>query len=338
MTERSIQIDEFLAAAGLSDCSMNPLAGDASNRRYFRIKDGDTLFVLMDAPPTSGEDIRPFVRIAQWLVSNGFSPPRVFHQDDARGLLLLEDLGDDLIARVVETNPNFEVELYRKATDVLARLHECSPPSDLVEYTPELMSEMTSPVFDWYMMGAEVEASKRNDFEKRFGEILDTHCSETNVVVLRDYHAENLLWLPERDGVAQVGLLDFQDALLGHRAYDLVSLLHDIRREVPKDIEEVMIQRYLNASGLNEESLRAAYSALGVQRNLRIMGVFARLCLHGGRPGYIDFLPRVWDLIQGELSHPALAKVRPYIMDTIPPPTDPIRKILKNKCATTQTP
>ena len=338
MTDRGFQIDRFLTEAGLKGCSVEALAGDASNRRYLRVKNGDTSFVLMDALPSSGEDIRPFVRIAEWLLRNGFSAPRVFHRDDAGGLLLLEDLGDGLMARVVEAEPSLEAKLYEEATDVLASLHECSPPSDLIEYTPELMSEMTSPVFDWYMMGAEVEASKRDEFEKYFGEILDTHCSETNVVVLRDYHAENLLWLPERDGVAKVGLLDFQDALLGHRAYDLVSLLHDIRRDVPNDIEEKMIQRYLNVSGLDEESFRAAFSALGVQRNLRIMGVFARLCLHVGRPGYIDFLPRVWDLIQRELSHPALAKVRPYIRDNIPPPTDPIRKMLKNKCAITQTP
>lgn len=338
MTERSVQIDEFLAAAGLKGCSVEALAGDASNRRYLRIKGRKTSFVLMDAPPSSGEDVRPFVRIAQWLQSNGFSAPKVFHQDDARGLLLLEDLGDGLMARVVEAKPGLEMKLYEEATDVLVKLHGCSPPTDLVEYTPELMSEMTSPVFDWYMMGAEIEAPKRDCLEKCFAEMLGTHCSETNVVVLRDFHAENLLWLPGRVGVSKVGLLDFQDALLGHRAYDLVSLLHDIRRDVPKDIEEEMIQRYLNASGLREEPFLAAYSALGVQRNLRIMGVFARLCLHAGRPGYIDFLPRVWALIQRELAHPAMATIRPYILDTIPPPTDPIRKILKNKCAIPQTP
>lgn len=338
MTERNRQIDAFLGEYGQSYASLRPLAGDASNRRYFRFSRGGTPYVLMDAPPASGEDVRPFVRIAEWLSGAGFSAPKIHKKHEEHGLLLLEDLGDDLIARMIEADPLREMDLYAGATDVLVQLHQCEAPQGLTRYTPYVMADMTSPVFDWYLRGCGEETASHDTFVSRFRDILGAHCGDNNVAILRDYHAENLLWLPSRKGVAKIGLLDFQDALIGHRAYDLVSLMHDIRRDVSPDVEQAMIRRYLDAMGLEAQEFEAAFAALGLQRNLRITGIFARLCLHVGRPHYVDYLPRVWALILRELEHPALASMRSIVLDTIPPPTPAILKKLKDQCATIQTP
>ncbi|WP_127116128.1 aminoglycoside phosphotransferase family protein [Shimia sediminis] len=337
MTRRAHEIDLFLAGSGWHDAKKHALAGDASNRRYLRLSKGAQSAVLMDAPPSFGEDVRPFVRIANWLRQAGFSAPEIYYADEAQGFLLLEDLGDDLIARVVEADDRQEQSLYGIATDVLAELH-ATPAPDLIRYTPDMMADMIAPVFDWYLMGCGQDGTVKNEFMGRFRGILDKYCSETDVVILRDYHAENLLWLPSRTGVAGVGLLDFQDALLGHRAYDLVSLLHDIRRDVSQETEQNMIRRYLDRTGLEQTSFEAAFHALGVQRNLRIMGVFTRLCLYAGKPHYIDYLPRVWRLILRELEHPALDSIRQMALDHLPEPTPALIRKLKNQCATIPTP
>lgn len=337
MTDRQTEIAGFLRECDLSTAQMKSLAGDASSRRYFRLSDGARPLVLMDAPPSKGEDVRPFIHIGQWLQSVGLSSPKTIHADPDRGFLLLEDLGDDLIARVVEKDKTQEETLYGAATDVLLDLHGLKPPTGLAIYTPRIMAEVIEPAFEWYLRGCGGNTSQKNELIDRFEDILNTHCPTADVVVLRDYHAENLLWLPDRKGVKRVGILDFQDALIGHRAYDLVSLLHDIRREVTPAVEEAMINRYLEASGLDETSFRAAFSVLGVQRNLRILGVFARLCIVAGKRSYIDYLPRVWSLILKELEHPSLNPIRSMLLDTIPAPSAKILNMIKDQCATAPT-
>jgi hypothetical protein len=154
------------------------------------------------------------------------------------------------------------------------------------------------------------------------------------VLIQRDYHAENLLWLPERKGAARVGLLDFQDAMSGHAAYDLVSILQDARRDVPPAIEAAMIDRYIAQNPQDKEAFRAAYAILGVQRNLRIVGAFAKLCIDLGKPRYIDLIPRVWEFVERNLAHPALAPVANHIRTTLPAPTPDALSTLKSKCAT----
>jgi len=163
--------------------------------------------------------------------------------------------------------------------------------------------------------------------------LLTCHAAAADVLILRDYHAENLLWLPERAGLARVGLLDFQDALEGHRAYDLVSLLQDARRDVSNRVESAMLERYIAATGQDAESFITAYRLLGAQRNLRILGVFARLCLRDSKPRYLDLIPRVWAYLQRDLEHPALSPLRPILADALPAPTPSILARLKDQCA-----
>ena len=324
MTDRTALADAFLATTDWAGARRAPLAGDASNRRYERLTDPRTgrTAVLMDAPVERGEDVRPFLRIARHLRETGLSAPEILAEDPEHGFLLLEDLGDDLFARVLATQPDLERPLYEAATDVLLALHRAPcPPLDA--YAPQVMAEMASLAFRKYRDGVlgEADDTAAARFAERFADILQSATRDDPVMILRDYHAENLIWLPGRKGIARVGLLDFQDAMTGHRAYDLVSLLQDVRRDVPAGIETRMLARYIDGSGTNDHAFRTAYAVLGAQRNLRILGVFARLATDYGKPRYVDLIPRVWAHLVRDLDHPALAPVAQMLVDTLPAPS-----------------
>ena len=341
MTTREATIAQFLSDTNWRNAARSPLAGDASLRKYLRLgagRDG-RIAVLMDADPSLGNDVRPFLRITEYLRGIGLSAPEVFHASDAQGLLLIEDLGDALYARVVLDAPEQEIPLYYAAADALLHLHRAEPPA-LDLYDTPFMTKMAALSFDWYQRGAHaaIDARAKRSFESTFSALLDTHIGAPSVLIQRDYHAENLLWLPERKDVARVGLLDYQDALLGHPAYDLVSLLKDARRDVPAKVEEATIAYYIANSRTEAAPFRNAYHLLGLQRNLRILGVFARLSMHFGKPSYVNLIPRVWNHIQRDLEHPVNAPVAEILRSTLPAPTSDILQRLKEKCATIPTP
>lgn len=335
MPDRGTLLSGFLAGTSWAGADLAPLAGDASNRRYLRLRrpvTGETA-VLMDAPPEKGEDVHPFLTIADYLNGLGLSAPRILAQDPQQGFLILEDLGDALFARVIPQIPDIEEPLYAAATDLLAELHRHAPPSDLRPYSPSLMADMAALAFDWYLTGTTgANSPLRDRVHATLHSTLVTHATPADVLIQRDYHAENLLWLPERRGIARVGLLDFQDAMIGHRAYDLVSVLQDARRDVPRALETAMIDRYIAAAGVAAQDFETAYHCLGAQRNLRILGVFARLCLRDGKTYYVDLIPRVWAHLQRDLAHPALAPLALILRGVLPEPTPDILQGLKNQC------
>ncbi len=327
----------FLAQAGWTDIVRAPLAGDASQRRYERIQNLKTgvYGVLMDAPPATGEDITPFVHIGSYLTNIGLSAPAILASDPENGLLLLEDLGDDLFARHIADGSVAEETLYAAAVDVLVELHQHAPPDNLAPYSTAHMAGLTELVPEWYLPATgQREHSENTAFCSEIETLLSTHAPTHPVMIHRDFHAENLLWLPQRDGLRRVGLLDFQDAMLGHRAYDLVSLLQDARRDVSPAVEETMINRYISKSGVDAAPFRAAYAAWGVQRHLRIIGVFARLCVRDGKPEYIDFMPRVWGYLIRDLSHPALHDIQAMLLSLMPAPTPVICQRIRSLCPT----
>lgn len=340
MPDRASAIDAFLKTTDWAASSRAPLAGDASLRKYLRIgpNTAGTPAVLMDADPTLGNDTRPFIEITAYLRSLNLSAPTIYAHDDARGFLLLEDLGDDLFARVVSRTPELETTLYTAATDVLLHLHAAKPPA-LGLYDGIFMTQMAALAYDWYAYGAlgEKPNQTQDDFQHSFLDLLETDIDPPSVLIQRDYHAENLLWLPDRTGHGRVGLLDYQDALLGHPAYDLVSLLKDARRDVSPDLEDAMIAHYVAQSDQTEDRFRRAYHVLGLQRNLRILGVFARLSMHFGKATYIDLIPRVWGYIERDLATPYCAPVADQIRRDLPAPTPAILQRLKDKCGTVPT-
>lgn len=324
MTNRTVLAEALIAQTSWAQATRAPLAGDASNRRYERLTDpeGGRTAVLMDAPPEKGEDVGSFVRVAEYLRSVGLNAPEIYAEDAEFGFLLLEDLGDDLFARVLKTDPQKERQLYEAATNVLLHLHT-SPTLTLPSYGPSLMTELAALSFTKYANAilGDFDADALARFENRFSDILHRETSGEKVVILRDYHAENLIWLPERTGVERVGLLDFQLAMLGHPAYDLVSLLQDVRRRVPPGIEMRMIDHYIKTSGRNDHEFRTAYAVLGAQRNLRILGGFARLATEYGKPQYVDLIPATWCHLMRDLEHPSMVSVADLLRDALPEPT-----------------
>ena len=336
MPDRDAQIAAFAADAGWGAAERRSLAGDASNRRYLRLVRPDgARAVLMDAPASRGEDVRPFTAIARHLSGLGLSAPAILAEDAEAGLLLLEDLGDALFARVLERDPGQEETLYRAATDLLVELHRHAPPAGLASYAPAPMADLAALALDWY--GDGITGRTDPELRARLCALLARHLSDLpgidEVLVQRDYHAENLLWLPERTGVARVGLLDFQDAMRGHRAYDLVSLLEDARRDVSPAIADTMLARYIAATGVDAAAFTTAFHWMGAQRNLRILGVFARLGLRDGKPHYLDLIPRVWTHLQTDLSHPALAPLAELLDEALPPPGAAALARLRAGCA-----
>jgi len=304
---------DFLAAHGWEDAQILPLAVDASFRRYFRVVAPGRTAVLMDAPPPH-EDPRPFIAIARWLTDRGFAAPEIFGEDLPKGLVLLEDFGDVRLRETVDGAPESELRLYGAAIDLLVRLHqhEAAPvdPYDSAVYQREagLFTEWYCPA-----VGLEVdEEGYRAAWDAVLAPVLAT---ARPVTVLRDYHAENLMLI---EGSAETfGLLDFQDALAGHAAYDLVSLLQDARRDVDGALETAMLDRYRRITGAGDD-FDVAYHVLGAQRNAKIIGIFTRLWKRDGKPRYPTLCPRVWRYLERDLAHPALKPVADWFTANVP--------------------
>jgi len=318
---RHTAMRDFAAEFGCDLETLHIIAGDASHRKYYRAIKAGRSIILMDAPPTKGEDVAPFIRVANYLRSVGLNAPEVFSADTNQGFLALEDLGDALFARLLADDTADQNEMYRAATDLLVHLHQ-QKPLPLPRYDSARMAELAALAFDWYRRGVSGEGNwtgaldlthmLKDKFEKLEGD---------DVVVLRDYHAENLIWRPKSDGLLRVGLLDFQDAMLGPRAYDLVSVLQDARRDVPVDLEAAMIAHYCQGSGQDEGAFRPAYHLCGLQRNLRILGVFARLSIRDHKPSYLAFIPRVWSFIERNLAALSDQALEDGIRSALPVPT-----------------
>lgn len=314
MSEHAARIADFLSGTRWQDWDAVPLVGDASARRYVRLTGPDgNRAILMDADPATGESVAPFLSMAGWLIENGLSAPRLLHGDTARGLLLIDDLGQDTVA--VAAQATSEDILYDAAVDVLVALDRLAPSNCLKVMTPTVGADMVAITAQAYhacdpapLVGA-VHAA------------LAAQTPQPDRIALRDYHAENLIWRPDRCGLDRIGLLDFQDAFVAPRGYDLASLLRDIRRTVSPAQVARQTARFATAVGANHDALAAQVATLGAQRNLRILGVFARLSQQG-KPRYAALLPAVWDALLLDLAHPALVDLRRMVLETLPPPQD----------------
>ncbi len=323
MRSRDELITSFVKDAGWGAAEIAPLAGDASNRRYLRLNRGGERAVLMDAPVEKGEDVRPFAALTDVLRERGLSAPEILARDVQHGFLLLEDLGDALYARRCEQDASLELSLYEAAVDVLAGL-DAKSGDDVPPYDAAVLEREAALLTDWWLpaVSGDVSPDLRAEYLGLIAEATVDVEADRSALVLRDYHAENLLWLPERGGLARVGLLDYQDTLIGHPAYDLVSLLEDARRDVPPDLALAMIKRFLSARpDLDGDTFRAGYDALGAQRNAKIIGIFARLSLRDGKQHYVDLIPRVWAHFMRDLASPHLSGLRVFVEKHVPEPT-----------------
>jgi N-acetylmuramate 1-kinase len=331
---RPAALADFLDRAGWGAAERAFLAGDASDRRYERLTLGTSTTVLMDAPPGKGDDPADFLAIAVHLRKLGLSAPEMLAADLDQGFLLLEDLGDDLFARKIGADPALEAPLSMAATEVLVHLQGAPAPPGLPDLSAADWAEAAAFALDWYRYAATGARIDTGPFRAILTDALLAHANGPRVLILRDFHAENLLWLPERQGLARVGLLDFQLAQMGQPGYDLVSLLQDARRDVAPATARAATLRFADATGQDEGTLAAALAVLGAQRALRILGVFARLCLVSGKPGYLPMIPRVWAHLQTNLAHPALAALSLLCQTQLPEPTTALLQRIKDQCPT----
>jgi aminoglycoside/choline kinase family phosphotransferase len=354
--DRAEAMQEFLAGAGWRDAAITPLPGDASTRRYFRVALGGRKAMLMDQPQNAetpacppgaspeqrhalgynavarlaGADCARFVAVAQFLRAQGLSAPEIYAAAPD-GFVLMEDLEGDLYADFIPRNGN-EFELYSSAIEALAKLHVGETPRNLHLEKPlhpydetALLAE-TDLLTEWFFpvaLGRDATAYEKSEHRTLWREALTNVLDDPTVFVHRDYHAQNLIWLPSREGVSRVGIIDFQDAVAGSDAYDLVSLLEDARRDVSPELREAMTRHYLETTHsldmpIDEERLRAAMAVMAAQRNAKIVGIFARLYKRDGKPRYLDYLPRVWGYLNADLRHPALSRLNTWYDRVIP--------------------
>jgi aminoglycoside/choline kinase family phosphotransferase len=308
---------EFVAHAGWEGAAVEPLPGDASFRRYFRlVRHAGETAMLMHAPPPH-EDPAPFLHVAHWLNAYGMRAPVILAEDAGAGWVLTEDFGNDRMRDWLDLHPSDERAAYEAAVDALAALHRL-PPGPFPAYDMAVYAREAALLTEWYCpaQGLEVDAEAYSAaWEEALAPLIAGQ--SPGVTVLRDYHAENIMLLGGKAGAPQ-GLIDFQDALVGHPAYDLVSLLQDARRDVSEELEAAMLAHYCAATGISGDNFRADYALLGAQRNAKIVGIFTRLNERDGKPKYLAMIPRVWAALERDLAHPALAPVARWFDANIP--------------------
>jgi N-acetylmuramate 1-kinase len=358
MSERGEEIAAFLKQAGWGGAALAALPGDASTRRYFRVARNGRKAMLMDQPQhaetpqcppgatpderralgynavarLAGADVGRFVAAAEFLRAQGLSAPTIYAADPANGFVLMEDLGDDLFANVLTppylpTSTGDEHALYGAAIDALAAIHAGAAPAHLHPGKPlhpfdetALIAE-TDLMTEWFLplaLDRVATADEMSEHRDLWRAALKNALSAPRVFVHRDYHAQNLLWLPERNGAARLGVIDFQDAVAGTKSYDLISLVEDARRDVAPELGEAMTKRYLKATGLDAEAFRAEMAVMATQRNAKIAGIFARLYKRDSKPRYLSYLPRVWGYLGRDLEHPSLAPLKAWYDRAIP--------------------
>jgi hypothetical protein len=324
MSERHRLRAEFIRHAGWGDAEERLLAGDASFRKYFRLtRAGSGTAVVMDAPPPQ-EDVRPFTRIGRHLIALGLSAPQILAEDPEHGFLLLEDLGDNTFARVLASGGD-EGELYRRATDVLVSLHRAGTHAvlpGLGAYTGEALIDAAMLLPEWYLpavTGRPTPDEEAARYRAVWRACLAHLPPSADALLLRDYHKDNLVWLPARPGVRACGLLDFQDAQQGHPSYDLVSLIEDARRDVSPTVYAACLERYVGEAGLGDaKDFRTGFALMSAQRHARIIGLFVRLLKRDGKPEYLPHLPRVWRMFEQALAHDALEPLRRWVDRLLP--------------------
>ena len=308
------KIEKFLHAASLDLFKIVEIAGDASSRRYFRVFHKDGTYIVMDAS-SEADTVRPFIRVGDFLNTNGIKAPIIYHQDLENNMLLVEDFGDGVYTQLLAQKPELEMQLYQGAIDVLIRIQNSTTEIDLPKESSELLKSKLDAFMQWFVedkIEGRYITSAKKDLYNVLDELLEFNYSIKPSVSLRDYHSPNLIYLAENTGIEKVGVVDFQDAMLGSRAYDVVSLLKDARRDVKPETVEACLEHYLNNVSVNKDDFKTSYEILGIQRNLRIVGYFHRLKLLRNKGQYIQHLPRISSYIREALELPVLEGIKKW--------------------------
>jgi N-acetylmuramate 1-kinase len=311
----------FLEGAGITHAHIIPLAPDASFRRYFRILGAGRQLMLMDAPPPM-EDTRPFIRIDEHLRAMGLLAPNIVARNTEQGLLLLEDFGDDTLARLLAQGDAAD-PLYRLAIDTLVEL-QCHPDALNVEAAPYDLDALLNEAAllpDWHyplIHGETIATAERASYLAIWSDVIDSLPPPAVTLVLRDFHVDNLMRV-YRDGIERCAVLDFQDAVIGPMAYDLASLLEDARRDIDPAFATACIEYYLERMPLlQRDNFLSWFKVLAAQRHAKVLGIFSRLYLRDGKSNYLQHLPRVIRLLQKGLDAPGLEPLGAWLEKHFP--------------------
>lgn len=308
-----------------SGVTVTPLAGDASGRRYARWSHpAFGKMIHMDARDDRPNGVSDFIKIDSHLRELGISAPEILAQSPSE--LLLEDLGDALFSTLLKSHPELEKETYITAADLLLRIQTGPIPPNIPILDPDVMTDAIAPVFESYLIGAtgRTDPTAQADITNLLKPLLEETYPNSPRLLLRDYHSENLIWLPGRTAFARAGVLDFQDAHLGHQAYDLASLLEDTRRDVSEETRTTVLDHFITKLEVDPEIFMEGFCTQAAQRNIRILGILANLAYNHRKRRYLAFLPRVWTHLQRDFEHPSLHELRDKFNEIIPAPSPEI--------------
>ena len=296
--------------------TIEPIVGDAGLRDYLRVTTNDNNYIIMDCPP-SYTSIEPFIQIANFLNQNGFSAPDIIKSDINNGFLILQDFGKLSVKNYLLNNNKTQQDIYHLSIDLLIKLQDAEPPKNLKKFDNTLLASELSVFTDHYIPYKQNEAIDSSDLENfniLWEDLLLKQPPMQNSIVLRDYHVENMMYLKREKGIKKLGLLDFQDALIGSPLYDLVSILEDARIDISRNFALECVQYYASAKKIDLEAALINYHILGAQRNLRILGIFARKYIRDKDNTYLQYIPRVLKYLEYDVSHPVLEPIKNWLL------------------------
>ena len=314
------QIEGFLKSNQIEIKNLIPIKNDASFRKYFRIDKK----ILMDADPTLGEDVSSFININNLLNEFQLNVPEIYSIDKENGFLLLEDLGEDIFSKILD-NKN-EEKLYKQAIEILAEIHkkdlnEFNYPILPKKYSIEKLLQESQLFIDWYLkkfLKLDISKTEIKDFSDIISKIFSSLEPKLEKLVLRDYHVDNLILQSSKVGLKQVGILDFQDAVIGQSSYDLISIIEDVRRPITKDLKTSLIDYFVDLTGYDLNNLKNELAFYSVQRNLKILGIFCRLSIRDNKPNYMSYNNNAWIYIESNLNNPIMKDLQNWIKKILP--------------------
>ena len=320
MVSRINQINNFLKNNQIETKNLIPIKNDASFRKYFRVDKK----ILMDADPHLGEDVGSFININHVLREFKLNVPEIFTIDKENGFLLLEDLGENIFSQIL--NSENEEQLYKQAIDVLVEiykkdLNKFSNFTFLEKYSVEKLQDESQLFIEWYLkkyLKINITDTDIKDFKDIINKIFNNLDNKFEKLVLRDYHVDNLILQKSKLGLKQVGILDFQDAVLGSSSYDLISIIEDVRRPISKDLKNILIKYFIDLTGYDSNQLEKELAFYSVQRNLKILGIFSRLNLRDNKSKYMGYNDNAWKYIESNLNNPTMSDLKVWLKKILP--------------------
>ena len=320
MVSRINQINDFLKSNKIETKNLIPIKNDASFRKYFRVDKK----ILMDADPNLGEDVSSFININHLLTDFQLNVPEIYSIDKENGFLLLEDLGENIFSKIL--NSKNEEQLYKQAIEVLAEIYkknleEFSNFSFLEKYSIEKLQDESQLFIEWYLkkyLDIDITDTDIQDFKEIISKIFNALNTNFEKLVLRDYHVDNLILQNSKSGLKKVGILDFQDAVIGSSSYDLISIVEDVRRPISNDLKNKLIKYFIDLTGYEVNQLEKELAFYSVQRNLKILGIFSRLNLRDNKPRYMLYNDNAWKYIESNLDNPTMINLKIWLRKILP--------------------